>query len=128
MRSPKGDSSVGAGSGNGLDSAAGEVDRRRIVHAGKIGRRERTCTAICGMVRVVQGDECLASFLAIGEPRGAGAGAGAAALGVVCSLEGAGLEGCADLWPRPLVGGRRPRSEFDSQLTIMGWVKSGVLV
>ena len=80
------------------------------------------------MVSVVQEDECLANFLAIGEPRGAGAGAEAAALGVVCSLGGAGLGGCADLWPRPLVGGRRPRSELDSQLTIMSRVKSGVLV
>ncbi len=78
--------------------------------AGKLGRRERTCTAICGMVRVVQGDECLANCLAIGEPRGAGAGAGAASLLGVFSLGGVGLVVvyCADLWPRPLVRGRRP--------------------
>ncbi len=73
-------------------------------------------------------DECLAIFLAIGEPRGAGAEAGVASLEGVFSLEGACLEGFADLWPRPLVGGRRPRSEFDSELTIVGWLKSRVLV
>ena len=78
------------------------------------------------MVSVVQGDECLASFLAIGEPRGAGAGAGATSLLGVFSLGGAGLEAadCADLWPRPLVGGRRPRYALDSQLTMMGAISA----
>ncbi len=76
------------------------------------------------MVRVVQGDEYLANFLAIGEPRGAGAGAGAASLVGVFSLGRASLVDayCADRWPRPLVGGRRPRprSALDSQLIIAG--------
>ena len=87
---------------------------------GRHGWGGLTFTAIWGMVNVVQGDECLASFLAIGGPRGAGAGAGAASLIGVFSLKGAGLADCADLWPRPLLGGRRPRSAFDSQLTIVG--------
>ncbi len=73
-----------------------------------------TLTAISGMVSVVYRDECLASLLAIGEPRGAGAGAGAASLVGVFSLEGACLVDCADFWPRPLLGGRRPLSAFDS--------------
>ncbi len=84
------------------------------------GKQGRTCTANWGIVSVVHVDECLASFLAIGEPRGARAGAGVSSLEGVFSLEGAGLEDYADLWPRPLVGGRRPRSAFDSQLTIVG--------
>ena len=49
------------------------------------------------MVIVIHGDECLASFLAIGEPRGAGARAGNASLVGVFSLKGAGLAGYADL-------------------------------
>ncbi len=74
------------------------------------------------MVSVVQGDVCLANLLAIGEPRGVLARAGAASLLGVFSLGGAGLVAvyCADLCPRPLVGGRRPRSALDSQLTIAG--------
>ena len=36
----------------------------------------------------------------------------------VFSLEGAGLAVFEDRWPRPLLGVRRPRSDFDSQLTI----------
>jgi hypothetical protein len=62
---------------------------------------------------------CLANLLAIGEPRGAGAGEGAASLVGVFSLEGTCLAICEDRWPRPLLGGRRPRSDFDSQLTIV---------
>ncbi len=54
-------------------------------------------TAIWGMVSVVHGDRCLASFLAIGEPRGAGAGAGPASLVGFFSLEGVGLDDEADL-------------------------------
>ncbi len=46
---------------------------------------------------VVHGDRCLTSFLAIGEPRGAGAGAGPASLVGVFSLEGAGLDDATDL-------------------------------
>ncbi len=53
---------------------------------GKLDRRGRTFTTIWGMVSVVHGDECLANFLAIGEPRGAWAGAGAASLVGVFSL------------------------------------------
>ncbi len=87
---------------------------------GRQGLPGLTFTAIWGMVSVVQGDECLASLLAIGDPRGAGACAGAASLVGFFPLEGAGLAVCADLCPRPLVGGRRPRSAFDSQLTIVG--------
>ncbi len=70
------------------------------------------------MVNVVHGDRCLASFMAIGEPRGAGAGAGPASLVGVFSLEGAGLDEAADPWPRLLaaahVRGARPRSALDS--------------
>jgi hypothetical protein len=62
---------------------------------------------------------CLANLLAIGEPRGARAGEGAVSLVGVFSLEGAGLAVCKDRWPRPLLGGRRPRSDFDSHLTIV---------
>jgi hypothetical protein len=61
------------------------------------GCKERTFTAICGMVNVVHGFRCLASFLAIGEPRGAGAGAGPASLVGFFSLEGACLDDEADL-------------------------------
>ena len=61
----------------------------------------------------------MANLLAIGELRGAGAGEGAASLVGVFSLEGASLAVCEDRWPRPLLGGRRPRSDFDSQLTII---------
>jgi hypothetical protein len=61
----------------------------------------------------------LANFLAIGEPRGAGAEEGAASLVGVFSLEEAGLAVCEARWPRPLLEGRRPRSDFDSQLTIV---------
>ena len=49
------------------------------------------------MVSVVHGDRCMASFLAIGDPRGAGAGARPASLVGVSSLEGAGLDVDADL-------------------------------
>ena len=34
-------------------------------------------------------------------------------------MEGAGLAVCEDGWPRPLLRGRRPRWDFDSQLTIV---------
>jgi len=50
-----------------------------------------------GMVSVVHGDTCLASFLAIGEPRGAGAGAEPASLVGIFSLERAGLDVTTDL-------------------------------
>ena len=56
-----------------------------------------TFTAIWGMVSDVHGDRCLANFMAIGEPRGAGAGAGPASLVGVFSLEGACLDDEADL-------------------------------
>jgi len=52
---------------------------------------------------------CWANRLAIGEPRGARAGEGVVSLVGVFSLEGACLA----------VGGRRPRSDFDSQLPIV---------
>jgi len=56
-----------------------------------------TFTAIWEMVSALHGDECLASFLAIGEPRGARAGAGPASLVGVLSMEWAGLADYADL-------------------------------
>jgi len=61
------------------------------------GYKWRTFIAICGMVNVVHGDKCLAKFLAIGEPRGAGAGAGPASLVGYFSLEGTCLDDEADL-------------------------------
>ena len=85
----------------------------------------RTYTAICGVVSMSHEGACLANFLAIGEPRGAGAGEWAAFLVGVFSLEGRGLAVCEDRWPRPLLGGRRPRSDFDSQLTIVWKVGTG---
>ena len=61
------------------------------------GYKGRTFNANCGMASVVHVDRCLASFLAIDEPRGAGPGAGHASLVGVFSLEGAGLDDEADL-------------------------------
>jgi hypothetical protein len=84
------------------------------IRQGRQGSKGRTYSTICGMVSVFQGSACLVSFLAIGEPRGAGAGEGAASLVGVFSLGGVGLALCEDRWPRPLLGGRRPRSNFYS--------------
>ena len=90
----------------------------RIKQGGR-GGTGRTLTAICGTVSMFQEGACLTNLLAIGEPPGAGAGEGAASLVGVFSLEGACSAVCEDRWPRPLLGGRRPRSDFDSQLTIV---------
>jgi hypothetical protein len=93
-----------------------------------VGQGQLTLTASWGTVSADQAVECLASLLAIGDPRGAGAASGAASFVGVFSLEGAGLGVLADLWPRPLLGGRRPRSACASQLTIMHWVAESLTV
>ena len=61
------------------------------------GYERLTFSAMWGMVSVVHGDNCLAIFLAIGEPRGAGDGAGPTSLVGFFSREGACLDDEADL-------------------------------
>ena len=97
----------------------GSGEMRGQIKHGRQGSTRRTCTAICGMVSMFHEGVCLANFLAIGEPRGAGAGEGAVSLVGVFSMEGTGLAFCEDRWPLPLLVGRRPRSDIDSQLTIV---------
>jgi hypothetical protein len=96
----------------------GSEEMQERIKQGGEGSTGRTFTAISGTVSMFQEGACLADFLAIGEPREAGAGEGTASLVGVFSIEGAGLVECKDRWPRPLLGGRRPRSDFDSKLTI----------
>ena len=106
------------------DCPRGSEEMREQIKQGE-GSTGRTCIAICGMVSMFHEGACLANFLAIGEPRGAGAGEGAASLVGVFSLEGAGLAECEVRWPRPVLGGRRTRSDFDSQLTMVWSVGKG---
>jgi hypothetical protein len=60
----------------------------------------------------------LANFLVTSEPRGAGAEAGAFSCGGVFSLGWRVLACCEFRCPRPLAGGRPPRSAFDSEVTM----------
>ncbi len=110
---------LGRGRVRERDSLGGSEDMQGRIKKGGRGGTGRTLTAICGTVSIFKEGACLANLLAIGEPRGAGAGEGAASLAGVFSLEGAGLAICEDRWPRPLLGGRRPRFDLDSQLTIV---------
>ena len=88
----------------------------RQAEASMVGRQGHgglTCMVLCGTVSAINGCGApLARRLAMREPLAA-CGAGGVSCGGVYSLGGAGLVSLWPLWPRPLLGGRPPRSTLD---------------